>query len=167
MAGTQRLEGKQQRVGAPVNKRTPRAMASEEAEVLASLADLCDGCGSIDFADTNEYIEGIAEGIDRRLLRRLRAGDFAVQAHLDLHGLKRDEAKERVERFIAESRRTSRRCVLIIHGRGFHSKDQIPVLKQALRNWLGRGRIARSVLAFATARTCDGGAGAVYVLLRR
>jgi DNA-nicking Smr family endonuclease len=54
-----------------------------------------------------------------------------------------------------------------VHGRGLNSKDQIPVLKDAVRLWLARGRIAKSVLAFATARPTDGGAGAVYVLLRR
>ena len=57
--------------------------------------------------------------------------------------------------------------MLIVHGRGNHSKDQIPVLKQAVRSWLERGQISRVVLAFTTARPHDGGAGAMYVLLRR
>jgi DNA-nicking Smr family endonuclease len=55
----------------------------------------------------------------------------------------------------------------VVHGRGLHSKDQLPVLKEALRTWLSTARFARHVLAFATARPADGGAGAVYVLLRR
>jgi DNA-nicking Smr family endonuclease len=135
--------------------------------VLAELADLCGGDGPFDIADTDEYIEGTAEGIDRRLLKRLRAGDYAVQAHVDLHGATREEARDRVARFILDSRRAGRRCVLIVHGRGIHSKDQVPVLKQAVRTWLERGQIARSVLAFASARPSDGGVGAVYVLLRR
>ena len=90
-----------------------------------------------------------------------------MQAHVDLHGLTREEAHIRVETFLHESRTNDRRCVLIVHGRGLNSKDQIPVLKDAVRLWLARGRIAKSVLAFATARPTDGGAGAVYVLLRR
>jgi len=158
------------RVGAPAaGTRRPGAAArrSEDAEVLAALADLCAGEGAFDIADSDEYIEGTAEGIDRRLLKRLRAGDFAVQAHVDLHGLHRDEARARVTRFVADSRRAGHRCVLIVHGRGLHSKDQIPVLKQAVRSWLERGQLARAVLAFASARPCDGGAGAVYALLRR
>jgi DNA-nicking Smr family endonuclease len=57
--------------------------------------------------------------------------------------------------------------VLIIHGRGHNSREGIPVLKERLQVWLTRGRIGRHVLAFATARPQDGGAGAVYVLLRR
>jgi DNA-nicking Smr family endonuclease len=155
------------RVGAPAPVPTSRPKRSDDAEVLAQLADLCGGDGPFDIADTDEFIEGLAEGIDRRLLRRLRAGEYAVQAHLDLHGATREEARDRVGRFLADSRRAGRRCVLIVHGRGLHSKDQIPVLKQAVRSWLERGQIARSVLAFATARPSDGGAGAVYVLLRR
>jgi DNA-nicking Smr family endonuclease len=168
VAGTAPIEPRGGRVGSPPpdpNRRVRRP--SDDAEVLAELADLCGGDGPFDIADSDEYIEGIAEGIDRRLLRRLRAGDYAIQAHLDLHGLSRDEARDKVGRFLLDSRRAGRRCVLIVHGRGLHSKDQIPVLKQAVRSWLERGQLARSVLAFATARPTDGGAGAMYVLLRR
>ncbi len=101
------------------------------------------------------------------LLRRLRQGNFAVQAHLDLHGMTRQEARPLVESFIVDARARRRRCVLIVHGRGLNSKDQIPVLKESLRVWLAKGRIGRSVLAFCSARPSDGGAGAVYVLLRK
>lgn len=147
--------------------REAQVRQSEDAEAYAQLSDLVDGSGDFDISDTDEYIEGLAAGLDRRLLVRLRRGDFAIQGHVDLHGLTRDEARIRVEGFLHESRLRSRRCVLIIHGRGLNSKDQIPVLKESVRIWLTRGRISRSVLAFATARPTDGGAGAVYVLLRR
>jgi DNA-nicking Smr family endonuclease len=90
-----------------------------------------------------------------------------VQGHLDLHGQTRDEAKRAVELFLRDARRSGKRCVVLVHGRGLHSRDQLPVLKEALGTWLGQGRFARHVLAFATARPADGGAGAVYVLLRR
>ena len=166
MQGTSRLvtQGRERPVEA---ERAARQRLSEDAEAYAQLSDLLSGTGSFDISDTDEYIEGIAHGLDRRLLSRLRRGDFALQAHVDLHGLNREEARIRVETFLHESRTNDRRCVLIIHGRGLNSKDQIPVLKDAVRMWLQRGRIARSVLAFATARPTDGGAGAVYVLLRR
>jgi DNA-nicking Smr family endonuclease len=145
----------------------PRARSSEDAEVMAELADLVSGDGVFDIADSDEFIEGSAPGVDRRLLKRLRAGEYALQGHLDLHGLERAEAKVKVGRFIDESRKAGRRCVLIVHGRGLHSKDQIPVLKEAVRTWLERGPMGKAVLAFATARPHDGGTGAVYVLLRR
>src|SRR5262249_16701648 len=84
------------RVGAPAPGPGGRRRGTDDdAEVLAALADLCGGDGPFDIADTDEYIEGTAEGIDRRLLKRLRAGDYAVQAHIDLHGATRDEARER------------------------------------------------------------------------
>jgi DNA-nicking Smr family endonuclease len=57
--------------------------------------------------------------------------------------------------------------VLIVHGRGLNSKDNVPVLKERLKVWLAHGSIGKVVLAFTTARACDGGAGALYVLLRR
>jgi DNA-nicking Smr family endonuclease len=156
------------RVTGPAAPDRPKvSRKSEDAEVLAALADLCGGEGTFDISDSDEYIEGVGPGIDRRLLKRLREGDFALQGHVDLHGMTREEAKLRVSRFVDESRRAGRRCVLIVHGRGLHSKDQIPVLKEAVRTWLERGPVARAVLAFATARPHDGGAGAVYVLLRR
>lgn len=145
----------------------PRPKLSEEAEVLAELADLCDGVGPWDIADSDEFIEGIAPGIDRRLLARLRQGEFALRGHIDLHGKTSEEARIAIERFVQQSLVEGKRCVLIIHGRGLNSKDQIPVLKERVRVWLTRGRISRSVLAFCTARPVDGGAGAVYVLLRR
>ena len=148
-------------------ERVARQRVSEDAEAYAALSDLVSGSGSFDISDTDEYIEGIAHGLDRRLLYRLRRGDFAVQAHVDLHGLNREEARLRVETFVHDSKLNGRRCILIVHGRGLNSKDQIPVLKDAVRLWLQRGRIAKSVLCFATARPTDGGAGAVYVLLRR
>ena len=146
----------------------PRARRlDDESEAYAALADLVEGVGLFDISATDEYIEGLGPGIDKRLLRKLRAGDYAVQAHLDLHGFTSDEARLEVEKFLVAARGAGRRCVLIIHGRGHGSKEGIPVLKERLKVWLTRGRIGRGVLAFCTARPTDGGAGAVYVLLRK
>jgi DNA-nicking Smr family endonuclease len=153
--------------GAAPSPSAPRRRVDDEAEAYAELADLVEGAGTFDITATDEYIEGLAEGIDKRLLKRLRAGDYAVQAHLDLHGLTSEEARPEVEKFLLTARRDGRRCVLIIHGRGHNSKEGIPVLKERLKVWLTRGRIGHGVLAFCTARPSDGGAGAVYVLLRK
>jgi DNA-nicking Smr family endonuclease len=155
------------RVDGPAPAGAGRPPVSEEAEALAVLSDLVDGTIRFDLSDTREYIEGAIVGLDPRVLRRLRRGDFAWQAHLDLHGMVAEDARVAVDRFLVEAVRSGHRCVLIVHGRGRNSKDQMPVLKERLKSWLARGRNARLVLAFTTARPCDGGAGALYVLLRR
>ena len=153
--------------GPPPAGRDIRPPVTDDAETLAILGDLVAGSGPFDITDTDEYIEGRAAGVDPRIVRRLRRGDFAYQAHLDLHQLTTEEARRAVEQLLVQACRRGLRCVLIIHGRGRNSKDQIPVLKERLKVWLGRGSLSRVVLAFTTARPCDGGAGAVYVLLRR
>ncbi len=150
-------------------RRSPAAspVVDEEAEALARLSDLVAGTQTFDISDTAEYVEGIAKGLDRRLLSRLRKGQYAVQAHLDLHGMTRQEAKQAVFDFLVTARRRSLRCLLVITGRGRHSQDKEPVLKTALTEWLTGKKLGRHVLAFCSARPHDGGAGAFYVLLRR
>jgi len=156
-----------ERVSGPAPATPGRAVTHPDAEALAELCDLVTGNVPFDIRDAGEYIEGAALGIDPRLLRRLRDGEFAYQAHLDLHGMTSDEARGAVEAFLTRAYQTGKRCVLIVHGRGRNSKDQTPVLKSRLTSWLARGQWARLVLAFVSARQCDGGVGALYVLLRR
>jgi DNA-nicking Smr family endonuclease len=148
------------------NPRLPEII-DENAEALAQLSELVAGTGEFDIADSEEFIEGASPGTDRNLMRALRRGDFSLQGRLDLHGMTQVQARDAVERFLTDSRRTGKRCVLIVHGRGLNSPDQVPVLKQQMKGWLSQKRIGKLVLAFATARPQDGGAGAVYVLLRR
>jgi DNA-nicking Smr family endonuclease len=154
-------------VAPPAPRGPPDRVWYADLEAVDQLRALVNGDTPFDVADSDEFIEGRVAGLDQAILRKLRRGDYAVQGHLDLHGLTREEAKGAVDGFLREARRAGKRCVLLVHGRGLHSKDQLPVLKEALRTWLGHARFARHVLAFATARPADGGAGAVYVLLRR
>jgi DNA-nicking Smr family endonuclease len=138
-----------------------------DLDALKELEALVSGEAPFDLADSDEFIEGRVPGLDGGIVRRLRKGEYAVQGHIDLHGMTREEAKGAVDGFLKEARRAGKRCVLLVHGRGIHSKDQMPILKEALKSWLATARFGRHVLAFATARPVDGGAGAVYVLLRR
>lgn len=167
MSGVVPLPRANTRIDGPAPAAGHGRPVSEEAEALVALSDLVTGVTHFDITDTREYVEGTVVGLDPRVVRRLRRGDYSWQGHLDLHGLTVAEAREVVERFVVESFRAGRRCVLLIHGRGLNSKDQTPVLKERLKSWLAHGRIGKVVLAFATARPCDGGAGALYVLLRR
>ncbi len=143
------------------------AVWDPELEAVDALRALISGDAPFDISDSDEFIEGRVTGIDPGVVAKLRRGDFAVQGHLDLHGMTREEAKAAVDDFLRRSRQAGKRCVLLVHGRGIHSRDQLPVLKDALRTWLATNRFGRHVLAFATARPVDGGAGAIYVLLRR
>jgi DNA-nicking Smr family endonuclease len=155
-------------VVAPRPPRTaPEAFWDPDLEAIDELRALVSGDAPFDLADSDEFIEGKVAGLDPNVVRKLRKGEFAVQGHVDLHGLTREEAKSALERFLRGARGAGKRCVLVVHGRGLHSKDQIPVLKESLRTWLSTARFGRHVLAFATARPVDGGAGAIYVLLRR
>ena len=141
-------------------------IVSEDAEVLAQLSDLVSGVGTFELTETEEYTEGTRLGLDPRLVTRLRRGEFAVQAHIDLHGMIQADAKLALEEFIVGSVRKGLRTVLVVHGRGLRSPGGMPVLKHAAAQWLSHGHMGGYVLAFATARPADGGAGAMYVLLQ-
>lgn len=166
MADVVPLTGDRERVA---KRSAPRPMlmeADEEELVMRHLDELVNGEASFSFADTSEYIEASQAGLDRRLLRRLRKGELSCQAHLDLHGLNREQARAAVGTFIRKCALESKKCVLIVHGRGLGSKDNIPVLKTKLAAWLTRGSIGKKVLAYTSALPSDGGTGAVYVLLK-
>ncbi|MBW1729856.1 MAG: Smr/MutS family protein [Deltaproteobacteria bacterium] len=140
---------------------------NEELEAVTHLWELIHGSGEMDITFSDEYIEGSVRGFDRKLMRRLRKGEFPVQDHLDLHGLTKKDAEIRVRDFLMRSHSMGLRCVLVIHGRGLNSEDHIPVLKERIPVWLSRGPVRKFVLAFSTARPYDGGTGAIYILLRR
>lgn len=114
-----------------------------------------------------DHIEGTTRRADEHLLEGLRNGNYSIQAHLDLHGLTRQDAREAVEGFILKSVRGGISCVRIVHGVGRHSDRQVPVLRDSLKAWFRMKRFARYVVAFCSARPADGGLGAVYVLLKR
>ncbi len=117
-------------------------------------------------ADTPEYIEGTGYNIHPEITKRLHRGDFSIQAYIDLHGLGVVDARKALENFLKDSITTGKRAVLVVHGRGLSSPDR-PVLKTKVIKWLTRGPWRKWVIAFSSARSCDGGAGATYVLLRQ
>ncbi len=166
LAGVRPLEGRDS-VRVPREPTVNREIVSEDAEVIAQLSDLVSGQAPFDITETEEYVEGARVDIDPRLVGRLRRGEFAVQAHIDLHGMIQGDAREALRAFVLDSVRKGNRMVLVVHGRGRGSPGGRPVLKHAAAGWLSHGELGAHVLAFATARPADGGAGAMYVLLRR
>jgi DNA-nicking Smr family endonuclease len=103
-------------------------------------------------------------GIDRASAERLKRGRQPIEARLDLHGMTQDEAHPALARFIQTSRDDGKRCVLVITGRGALGGG---VLRAAVPRWLGEPAFRPHLLAIATAQPRDGGAGALYVMLRR
>ena len=114
---------------------------------------------------TSEYMEGKKECVSNETLRRLREGKFSVKAVLNLRRLTVREALLALEEFFKRAIELRYSCVLAIHGRGLSSPNGEPVIKPLFRNWLERGPFRRYVLAYTSARPCDGGLGATYVLL--
>ncbi|MBW1735136.1 MAG: Smr/MutS family protein [Deltaproteobacteria bacterium] len=159
------------------NRRVPKAGTkrarpahppnSGDLEVMAHLSDLVTGTADMDIRFSDEYIEGSVRGFDKKLMERLKEGLFSVQDHLDLHGLKKEEAESAVRDFLLRSHRLGLRCVLVVHGKGLNSENHIPVLKKRIPGWLSRGPVRKIVLAFSTARPYHGGTGAIYILLKR
>jgi DNA-nicking Smr family endonuclease len=116
---------------------------------------------------THEFITGQVRGLDAKVFRKLKAGEFSVQAHLDLHGMNADQARFAVIDFLRRCYMEGKRCVLVIPGRGRNSPLGQGVLRQELTAWLTKAPLKRVVLAFTTAQPRHGGSGAVYLLLRQ
>jgi DNA-nicking Smr family endonuclease len=138
-----------------------------ENEGLKLLTDFVNGRVPIDVVVSGEYVEGAPDPRGKRWLESLRTGQFAVQAHLDLHGLGILDARDQFEKFIRNCLWQSYGCVRIVHGRGQHSDDGHPLLKEHLQRWLCSRRMSRHIVAYTSARLRDGGGGALYVLLKR
>jgi DNA-nicking Smr family endonuclease len=138
----------------------------DESETLLHLQELVETGKGFVVADTPEYIEGIGYNVNRQVAKQLHNGQFSIQGHIDLHGLAVESAREAFENFLKESIAAGKRMVLIIHGRGLSSPAK-PILKTNVIKWLTTGLWRKWVMAFTSARLCDGGAGATYVLLRK
>ncbi len=111
----------------------------------------------------NQAVAYISPGLQKKVLSKLRQGFFDIDAELDLHGLNAHEARHLLSEFLTRCVVAELRCVHVIHGKGYRSPDNRPVLKNKLNLWL---RQHDDVLAFCSSNPDDGGTGAVYVLLR-
>lgn len=120
-----------------------------------------DGIESLSHEDSLNFI---APGLQKKVLRRLRNGYFGLDAMIDLHGLSSQNAQHKLLQFLAMSVGRGFRCVHIVHGKGHHSPDNLPILKNNINIWL---RQHKMVQAFCSTLPKDGGTGAVFVLLKR
>jgi DNA-nicking Smr family endonuclease len=131
----------------------------EEAVLIEAISDEFD-VGTLLEVDENLSFRRPGIGID--VTRKLRRGDWSIQRQLDLHGLRRDEAREQLSHFIRDAHKQGIRCVRVVHGKGLGSPGKAPVLKSRVHSWLVQ---KNEVLAFVQAKPADGGGGALIVLL--
>jgi len=139
----------------------PRQRRLDEAQALA--ASLSDEFDVTTLLDTDAALAYRREGIGPDVLTRLRRGQWSIQRQLDLHGLRRDAARDALSAFIRQAARDGLRCVRIVHGKGNGSPGREPVLKDKVKRWLVQND---QVIAFTQASAADGGHGALLVLLR-
>ena len=144
----------------PATPKTPSKKADDQSVMAALLDDLSEN----DLLETGEHLAYTSEGVQRSVLRKLKSGRYSLQSDIDLHGYTVEQARMALSMFLKEAREKRHLCVRIIHGKGRKQTDKAPRLKPAVNQWLQRNK---AVLAFCSARDCDGGTGAVYVLLRR
>jgi DNA-nicking Smr family endonuclease len=138
----------------------PRQRQQDERTALGeSLADVDALHLALEGGDEAAWLK---PGMAPKVLKDLRRGRWVVQNQLDLHGMHRDEARHHVASFLADCRAHGQRCVRIVHGKGHGSPGRVPVLKRLVLGWLAQ---RQEVLAYCQARTVEGGAGAVIVLL--
>ncbi|MDE2369706.1 MAG: Smr/MutS family protein [Burkholderiales bacterium] len=111
---------------------------------------------------TDDGLSFRREGVGAEVLTRLRRGHWSIQAEIDLHGLRRDEARDQLAGFVRDAAQRGLRCLRVVHGKGHGSPGREPVLKAKVQRWLGQ---SAEVIAFAQACGPQGGAGALIVLL--
>lgn len=141
-------------------KPRPRQTEADEQAVMTELLDW-----EADPADleTGEELIFLRNGVQPRVIRRLRRGYYSVADQLDLHQMNEATAKSVLMQFIDQSYRMNMSCIKVIHGKGLRSKT-IPKLKNMANRVLRKHPL---VMAFASCRPVDGGTGAVYVLLKK
>lgn len=144
--------------GSPVPPLPRKRRAQEEATTLDTLSDHI----TIEMEAGDEW-SFTRSGISPQTLRRLRRGHWRIQENLDLHGLTRDKARQELSVFLDACAEKKIRCVRVIHGKGLGSKNNEPVLKIRIGNWLMQ---RADVLAFCQATPKDGGGGAILILLK-
>jgi len=154
---------KQDKVKPPPSrpKPVPRQTEASEQQVLADM--MSDEFEAADI-ETGEELLFVRSGLQSKVIRKLKRGQFSIQSELDLHGLNVEAARQSISEFLHSCQEDGCRCVRIIHGKGLSSKHKGPVLKQMVNRWL---RQRKEVLAFVSALPRHGGTGAIYVLLKR
>ncbi|MBW2480547.1 MAG: Smr/MutS family protein [Deltaproteobacteria bacterium] len=166
MTGVEKISRSNCPFACPPDFKTPAPEPNPESEAVQELKNLVRNGDGFVVSLTPEYIEGSDNMVNPAIAQRLHRGDFSIQDHVDLHGLSVEAARETFDKFFQTSIAAGKNAVLVIHGRGLSSPGK-PVLKSKVYQWLTTSPWRKWVVAFTSARMCDGGAGATYVLFRQ
>jgi DNA-nicking Smr family endonuclease len=150
------------RIEPPKPNLAPIARHREADEQAALMQSLSDDFDASSLLETDARLSYARPGVGPDVLQKLRKGHWVIQDQLDLHGMRREEARQALSEFLKKAGQRGRRCVRIIHGKGLGSVNKEPVLKGLVHSWLVQ---KDEVLAFVVATAADGGAGALVVLL--
>jgi DNA-nicking Smr family endonuclease len=151
-----------QRASLPAALPAPIAVQHQKDELAVMREALSDEFNAESLLDTDEALSFRRPGMGPDVIRKLRRGGWSIQGQIDLHGLRREDARDALGRFIKDAHKTGWRCVRVVHGKGLGSPGKTPVLKGRVQSWLIQ---KNEVLAFVQARPAQGGAGALVVLL--
>ena len=150
------------RASLPLVQAAPVALQHQLDELAVMREALSDEFDAETLLDTDDALSYRRPGIGTDVTRKLRKGGWSIQGQVDLHGLRREDAREALVDFIKDAARMGWRCVRVVHGKGLGSPGKTPVLKGKVQSWLIQ---KQEVLAFVQARPAHGGAGALIVLL--
>ncbi|WP_287497434.1 Smr/MutS family protein [Pandoraea sp. CB10b_02] len=156
-------KGAANRVEHPRRPPAPVARLTQADEAAVLFESLSDEFDPEALFDTDDRLSYRRPGISRDTVVKLQRGDWVVQAQIDLHGMRRDEAREALSAFLHDVVKRGLRCVRVIHGKGLGSVNREPVLRDKVRSWLAQ---KNEVLAWVQAQGRDGGSGALVVLLQ-
>lgn len=148
----------------PYRQKPPARPLKRQEDEKQVIRDMMSDPITLDEIETGEELLFARDGIQAGVIRKLRRGQFSIEAELDLHRMTAKQARQAIAEFLPRMGQDGKRCVRIIHGKGHGSFNKMPVLKYKLNHWL---RQRAEVLAFCSARPVDGGTGALYVLLKR
>ena len=151
-----------QKASLRLTQPAPIAVQHQRDELAVMREALSDGFDGESLLDSDEALSFRRPGMGPDVVRKLRRGEWSIQGQLDLHGLRREDAREALSQFIKDAVKVGWRCVRVVHGKGLGSPGKTPVLKGRVQSWLIQ---KQEVLAFAQARPAQGGAGALVVLL--
>lgn len=164
MAGVTPLKSRGRVAAAAAVRQTPGLAERRRAATVAPVFDA-------NFLKTDEIppvgpydvVGFVRPGVQHGVYGKLRRGRYEPQATLDLHRCSAELARREIWQFVQDCIDCQLRTVMVLHGKGDRS-PRAAVLKSCVCHWL---TLMPEVLAYHSAQPHHGGAGALYVLLKK